>query len=71
MDHTDVTLPDIPVQQLFVKPGQTLTVWLCSATPDGFSKQQVELRVTPKGVGQIYTDGSVELRGFSAWRTNE
>lgn len=61
----------IELSQLDVEVGQTLTVWLCSATPDGFPRKQVELRVTLDGKAQIFTSGDVELRGFSTWRSEE
>lgn len=70
MSEQNVKLPmgDIDVPTLFIKPGQTLTVWMCSSTSDGFPRKQVELRVTLNGKQQIFTNGDVELRGFSTWR---
>lgn len=68
-----VTLPagNISVPALFIAPGQTLTVWMCSNSADGYPRKQVELRVTPGGQAQIFTSGDIALRGFSTWRSNE
>ena len=65
-----VKLPmgDISISKLFIKPGQTLTVWMCSDTPDGFPRKQVEIRVTSNGQPQIFTNGDVDLRGWGTWR---
>ena len=62
---------DLEVDQLEVRNGQTLTVWLNPIEPheqwDGdFSRAQVELRVN-NGSFQVFVDRSVLVHTFDMW----
>jgi hypothetical protein len=61
---------EVDVQRVDLKPGQTLTVWLDREPRDGDrDAAQVELRVRPDGVREVFcdADGEVSLRRFDDW----
>jgi hypothetical protein len=60
----------VEIRSIHLKPGQTLTVWLDREPRDGYrDATQVELRVRPDGVRQIFcnADGAVSVRRFGDW----
>lgn len=63
----------VHVDKVFVRPGETVTVFLVRVRPDGSSDEptfvQVELRVTPEGVAEVFVHPEARgiVRDFTEW----
>lgn len=53
------------VEQLYLKPGELLTVWLCRDN-NGCDVVQVELRVNAKGEPELFSN--LPAKSFDEWR---
>jgi len=59
----------VPMDDIHVLPGQTLTVWLGAFAS---RRSQVELRVTEAGIKQVFLDGEeVPVLEFEQWTSME
>lgn len=59
---------EIIVNELTVKPGQTFTVWLDREPEIGRRDAiQVELRVTPECIPEIFCNTNLVIKPFSEW----
>lgn len=59
------------VDQVTIDRGETLTVWLNAGEGGARDAVQVELRVRPDGVREIFVDageGRVSIREFKDWK---
>ncbi len=62
----------IDIENVLVQPGQTLHVWLRGIAERGRESPQiqVELRVRPDGIPEIFCDG-IEVQSFEVWKPLE
>jgi len=63
----------VSVDQVEVRRGQTLTVWLARHTGEQgqYERYQVELRVRPDGTPEIYHDEEIVSEYFDDWKPME
>jgi hypothetical protein len=58
---------EVGIDQIWVKPGEVLTVWLGEFGGDG--REQVELRVLPSGKMEVFMndENKVQVKNFMEW----